>query len=45
MAHQPLTIVARFKAKLGMEEQVKQDLLDMIAPTYAETYASRMTCI
>lgn len=36
MTHQTLTIVACFKAKPGMEEQVKQDLLDMLAPTRAE---------
>jgi quinol monooxygenase YgiN len=36
MAHQPLTIVARFKAKPGMEERVKQDLLKMLAPSRSE---------
>jgi quinol monooxygenase YgiN len=36
MSNQPLTIVVRFKAKSGMEAPVKQDLLDMIAPTRAE---------
>ncbi|MBW4691399.1 MAG: antibiotic biosynthesis monooxygenase [Lyngbya sp. HA4199-MV5] len=37
MAHQPLTIVARFKAKPGMEARVKQDLLAMLAPSRSET--------
>jgi quinol monooxygenase YgiN len=36
MTNQPLIIIARFKAKSGMEIQVKQDLLDMIAPSRAE---------
>jgi quinol monooxygenase YgiN len=37
MTNQPLTIIARFKAKPGMEAQVKQDLIDMIAPSQAES--------
>jgi quinol monooxygenase YgiN len=37
MTNQPLTIIARFKAKSGIEAQVKQDLLDMIAPSRAES--------
>ena len=36
MTNQSLTIIARFKVKPGMEAQVKQNLLDMIAPTCAE---------
>lgn len=34
--HQFVTIVARFKAKPGLEEQLKQDLLEMLTPTRAE---------
>jgi quinol monooxygenase YgiN len=37
MTNQPLTIVARFKAKPGMEAQVKQDLIDMITPSLTES--------
>jgi quinol monooxygenase YgiN len=37
MTNQPLMIVARFKAKPGMEAQVKQDLLDMTTPSRAES--------
>lgn len=31
-----LTIVARVKAKPGMEQQLQQDLLDLLAPTRSE---------
>jgi quinol monooxygenase YgiN len=37
MTNQPLIIIARFKAKPGMEAQVKQDLIDMIASSLAES--------
>lgn len=37
MTNQSLTIIARFKAKPGMEAQVKKDLIDMIAPSRAES--------
>ena len=33
MANVPLTVIARFQAKPGMEEQFKQDLLAMVAPS------------
>ncbi|NJR60921.1 MAG: antibiotic biosynthesis monooxygenase [Cyanobacteria bacterium CRU_2_1] len=32
-----LTIVARIKAKPGMEERMRQDLLGLLAPTRAES--------
>ncbi|MUG91713.1 antibiotic biosynthesis monooxygenase [Scytonema sp. UIC 10036] len=32
-----LTIVARIKAKLGMEDRMRQDLLGLLAPTRAES--------
>lgn len=33
-----ITIVARFKAKLGMEDRLEQALLDVVAPSRAESY-------
>ena len=37
MSSGKLTVVARFKAKPGKEEQVKRELLKLLAPTRAET--------
>ena len=34
--HTSVSVVARFLAKAGKEEQVKQTLLDMVAPTRQE---------
>ncbi len=36
MPEQKLTVVARIKAKAGMEEKVKQELLSLLAPTRSE---------
>lgn len=36
MALTPVTVVARIRAKPGMQEKVKQHLLKLIAPTRAE---------
>ena len=37
MAKSRLTVVARIMAKTGMEEQVRQGLLALVAPTRSET--------
>jgi hypothetical protein len=37
MTPQPLTIIARIKAKPGMEQQMQQDLLGLLAPTRSES--------
>jgi quinol monooxygenase YgiN len=37
MSNPLLTIVARIKAKPGMEERTRQDLLGVLAPTRAES--------
>ncbi|HAJ60619.1 MAG TPA: hypothetical protein DCP31_16245 [Cyanobacteria bacterium UBA8543] len=37
MTHQPLTIIAYIKAKPGMEQQMQQDLLGLLAPTRTES--------
>lgn len=34
--HAPVTVVARFLAKSGMEDSVKKTLMDMVAPTRSE---------
>lgn len=36
MAGGKVTVLARFKAKPGMEEQVKREILSLVAPTRAE---------
>ena len=36
MANKSVTVLARIKAKGGMEERVKQELLALVAPTRAE---------
>ncbi len=36
MAAQKLTVVARIRAKPGKEEQVKRELLKLLAPTHVE---------
>ncbi len=36
MADKKVTVLARFKAKEGMEEKAKQAILDCVAPTRAE---------
>jgi len=36
MANDKLTVIARIKAKPGMEERAKQELLKLLAPTRAE---------
>ena len=36
MSNRQVIVVARFTAKKGLEERVKQELLAMIAPTRAE---------
>jgi quinol monooxygenase YgiN len=36
MANSQVTVIARIKAKAGMEEQAKQELLKLLAPTRAE---------
>lgn len=36
MADDPVTVVARFRAKPGMEAQVREELLKVVAPTRAE---------
>jgi quinol monooxygenase YgiN len=36
MAGGKVTVLARFKAKSGLEEQVKRELLSLVAPTRAE---------
>jgi quinol monooxygenase YgiN len=36
MASQQLTVVAKIKAKPGLEEKVKQEVLGLIAPTRKE---------
>lgn len=33
---EPLTVIARIKAKPGMEKQMQQDLLGILTPTRAE---------
>jgi quinol monooxygenase YgiN len=37
MTNSPLTIVARIKAKPGMEARMQQDLISLLAPTRAES--------
>lgn len=37
MTNSPLTIVARIKAKPGMEIRMQQDLLSLLTPTRAES--------
>jgi quinol monooxygenase YgiN len=37
MSDSGLTIVARIKAKSGMQERMRQDLLSLLAPTRAES--------
>ncbi len=37
MTPQPLTIIARIKAKPGMEQRMQQDLLGLVAPTGTES--------
>lgn len=37
MTRQPLTIIARIKAKPGMEQRMQQDLLGLLAPTRTES--------
>jgi len=36
MAEKKVTVLARFKAKTGMEEQVKQEIMALVAPTRSE---------
>jgi len=36
MENKKITILARMKAKQGMEEEVKQELLSLVGPTRAE---------
>jgi quinol monooxygenase YgiN len=36
MADTKITVLARFKAKDGMEEKVKQEIMGCVAPTRAE---------
>ena len=36
MAEKKITVVARIKAKAGMEEKVKQELLSLLSPTRSE---------
>ena len=36
MADKKLTVMARIKAKAGMEEQVRQDLMSLVGPTRSE---------
>jgi len=36
MADKKVTVLARFKAKEGMEEKAKQAIIDCVAPTRAE---------
>ncbi|MBL7173957.1 MAG: antibiotic biosynthesis monooxygenase [Desulfobacteraceae bacterium] len=36
MADKKVTVLARFKAKAGMEEQVKQEIMVLVAPTRSE---------
>jgi quinol monooxygenase YgiN len=36
MAEKKVTVLARFKAKAGMEEQVKQEIMVLVAPTRSE---------
>ena len=36
MAEKKITVVARIKAKAGMEKKVKQELLSMVGPTRKE---------
>lgn len=37
MENQKVTVVARIKAKAGMEARVKQELLNLLSPTRSET--------
>jgi quinol monooxygenase YgiN len=37
MADKKVTVLAKFKAKEGLEEKVKQELMARVAPTRAET--------
>lgn len=37
MAENNVTVVARIKAKPGLEEQVKKELLGLVAPTRSES--------
>lgn len=36
MADKKVTVLAKFKAKEGLEEKVKQEIMDRVAPTRAE---------
>jgi len=36
MANTRITVIARIKAKAGMEKQVKQELLKLLSPTRSE---------
>ena len=36
MADKKVTVLARFKAKAGMEEQVEQEIMALVAPTRSE---------
>ena len=36
MGSRKVTVLARMKAKRGMEEKVKQELLSLVGPTHAE---------
>jgi quinol monooxygenase YgiN len=37
MENQKVTVVARIKAKAGMEARVKEELLNLLSPTRSET--------
>jgi len=36
MAEQKVTVLARFRAKPGLEQRVRQEILSLVAPTRAE---------
>jgi quinol monooxygenase YgiN len=36
MADRKVTVIARFKAKPGMEETVRQEVMNLVAPTRSE---------
>ncbi|NIO03514.1 MAG: antibiotic biosynthesis monooxygenase [Proteobacteria bacterium] len=36
MAETKVTVVARIKAKVGMEEKIRQELLSLVSPTRSE---------
>lgn len=40
----PLTILARIKAKPGLEARMQQDLISLLAPLVPNLAASHLTC-